>query len=291
MTDLLKNSHLCCSDALLYTPDNVKTVDRKIKSMSEKDTYTIIHRYGFTEVIKVPFGTFFGTTPIPLVSNSLNIFVGINEWSIPKPKLHDLETLISLDKRVYQEHKSEFFCSLCWNIRTKKYEIFVPNQSVNAASVSFNQILPQHLVQVIDHHSHNTMGAFFSGVDDSNDALRFKISMVVGKLDSMTPDIKMRLILSGKVFDLQPNLVFEGMQTVDVEGLYETYVAGKLKVKQKVMLPQNKFGGFVKSRTGGLKFTEDMFPKYYDEEEKDMYETLFGTEDDDVPPENFIQVP
>ncbi len=263
--ELLENSSLCSSEVLLYKVSNADEIDKRIKKMTHKDTFTIVHKTGFTEAIKTEFGIFFGTTHVGLVSNSLKSFIHDNIWLIPRPKYDDLETLISLDKKVFDEYGSEFFCSLCWNTRTKKYEIFVPKQSVSGASVAFEQFIPEHLIQVIDHHSHNDMGAFFSTVDNKNDALRFKISMVIGRVTSTKPEIVMRLVLSGKVYEVTPYNIFEGIIYTDVEELYQT------KVKDKIQKKKSSYNNFYKNNKGIFTQTDKGIAFHFDDEkEKDF---------------------
>lgn len=67
----------------------------------------------------------------------------------------------------------------------KGYYISVPKQTVSKASVSFSydaEALPPGAVIVVDIHSHNTMGAFYSGTDNNNDKTGIYYSGVVGKI-------------------------------------------------------------------------------------------------------------
>lgn len=49
----------------------------------------------------------------------------------------------------------------------------------------------------VDIHSHGEMPAFFSATDDTDDASATKIAVVVGGVDKDTPDVEVRLCLSG----------------------------------------------------------------------------------------------
>ena len=60
----------------------------------------------------------------------------------------------------------------------------------------------------MDIHSHNTMKAFFSTVDD-HDEKATRLYTVVGKLDQAVPEIKTRISNGGKFMEIDPASVFE----------------------------------------------------------------------------------
>lgn len=73
-----------------------------------------------------------------------------------------------------------------WNEHTQEYRIMVPKQTVSAAAVRYD--IQDQLGEgdhiIMDIHSHNDMGAFFSGTDDRDDAKNCWISGVFGKLST-----------------------------------------------------------------------------------------------------------
>jgi len=64
------------------------------------------------------------------------------------------------------------------------YYLHIPEQTVGQASVKYEWDSPARHIIVGDIHSHNTMGAFFSGTDDADDALKVGISGVIGNLET-----------------------------------------------------------------------------------------------------------
>lgn len=76
----------------------------------------------------------------------------------------------------------------------KGYRIAIPNQVVSKASVKYesDHIKPGDII-VLDIHSHNTMGAFFSSTDNSDDKKGIYYAAVVGHLDKKDPQIISRL--------------------------------------------------------------------------------------------------
>jgi len=64
------------------------------------------------------------------------------------------------------------------------YYLHIPEQTVGQASVNYKWDSPARHIIVGDIHSHNTMGAFFSGTDDADDAVKVGISGVIGNLET-----------------------------------------------------------------------------------------------------------
>ena len=60
----------------------------------------------------------------------------------------------------------------------------------------------------MDIHSHNSMRAFFSAIDD-NDEKATRLYTVIGNLHEYFPDVKTRISNGGKFLDINPAEVFE----------------------------------------------------------------------------------
>ena len=75
---------------------------------------------------------------------------------------------------------------IIWNEDSKDYRILVPKQTVSAAAVRYDigDTLGKGDVIICDIHSHNDMGAFFSGTDDRDDKKNPWISGVFGKIST-----------------------------------------------------------------------------------------------------------
>jgi len=94
--------------------------------------------------------------------------------------------IASFFREVSKKFKSEFEAH-AWILYSKDrgYFVSVPEQSVSKATVSFSYdagTLPKDSIIVVDLHSHNTMGAFFSGTDNENDKSGIYYSGVIGKI-------------------------------------------------------------------------------------------------------------
>lgn len=103
--------------------------------------------------------------------------------------VHFFKEVMRLKKADYEAH-----AWILWS-KDKGYYISVPKQTVSKASVMFSydeDALPADSIVVVDIHSHNTMGAFYSGTDNNNDKNGIYYSGVVGKLDTANPQVVFR---------------------------------------------------------------------------------------------------
>ncbi len=79
-----------------------------------------------------------------------------------------------------------------WN-KEQGYHLWVPKQTVAAASVSFDQsTLPPGSNIVVNIHSHGHMSAFFSSTDDNNDKDTIQFSGVLGGFNRANVETKWR---------------------------------------------------------------------------------------------------
>lgn len=97
-----------------------------------------------------------------------------------------------------------------YNMETEEYEIYYPEQKVTSASVIFtrNHDMENDKVLVMDIHSHGTMNAFFSSIDN-NDEKGTRLFMVFGNLDKKEITHKLRAGIAGNYKMLKLNDVFE----------------------------------------------------------------------------------
>lgn len=90
------------------------------------------------------------------------------------------------------------------------YHLGVPPQRISKASVSYDwDYVPAGTSIVVDIHSHNTMGAFFSGTDDRDDRNNISFSGVFGKLKDRTPATIWRFNYLDKKFEASVEDLFE----------------------------------------------------------------------------------
>jgi len=105
--------------------------------------------------------------------------------------------------------ESEAFSFVFWDIEKKRYFVYVPFQIGCKGRVKWNQpdlrtLYPaDRYIEVISGHSHNTMHATFSSVDDKDENGE-QLYMVLGNLDNKVPSFSIRACLMGRKIPNQP---------------------------------------------------------------------------------------
>ena len=81
-------------------------------------------------------------------------------------------------------NNAESAAYIVYDKKIKDYKILIPKQKVSGGTVEYS-IKENHddIIEIIEFHSHNTMDAFFSSVDDINNH-RPLIHIVIGKINS-----------------------------------------------------------------------------------------------------------
>jgi len=95
----------------------------------------------------------------------------------------------------------EQYLAITWE---DEYHLRMPPQERNTASVRYHR-LPN---SVVDIHSHAHMGAFFS-LTDNEDEQGLSLYMVIGKLDTLIPEVEIRLGVYGYHIPLNLEEIFD----------------------------------------------------------------------------------
>jgi PRTRC genetic system protein A len=118
-------------------------------------------------------------------------------------------------REVENQHKDkalEAYVLVMYNRDTDKYFLYVPEQVVGAASAHYDvkevwSKFPNCSI-VIDIHSHtSSMGAFFSSTDNKDDN-RDRYSAVIGKINNVIPEFKVRFSTLGKRVNVDIDSIF-----------------------------------------------------------------------------------
>ncbi len=128
--------------------------------------------------------------------------------------LHPLEEQVELvhgkiPRRIYDlslsilmaSSEHEQYLAITWE---EEYRLRMPPQERTASSVEYDK-LPSLIMDV---HSHGRMKAFFSIADDE-DEQGLKFYMVVGKLDTLLPEVELRLGVYGYFAPISVEEVFD----------------------------------------------------------------------------------
>ena len=83
-----------------------------------------------------------------------------------------------------------------------------PAPKVSVDTKIDDRFMSDRYIHYMDIHSHNTMNAFFSKVDDKDEKAT-RLYTVIGKLNEHNPEIKTRISNGGKFLNIDPAQVFE----------------------------------------------------------------------------------
>jgi len=111
-------------------------------------------------------------------------------------RLYDLSLSILAEDR-----EMEKYLAVTWE---SEYRLSAPDQKRSELSVKYNT-LPS---LIMDIHSHGRGIAFFSMIDDA-DEQGLRLYMVVGKLNTLLPEVELRLGAYGYFASMRPAEVFD----------------------------------------------------------------------------------
>lgn len=134
--------------------------------------------------------------------------------ALPKIPCSILSEIIAFFKACITETSElEALAYIYWSFSDSKYYVYVPKQEVSKNSV--DTFLPdmneEKFVLAMEVHSHNTMPAVFSHIDNKDERAT-RIYTVIGRLDKVFPDITTRISVGGKFVEINPNAVFEPIE-------------------------------------------------------------------------------
>lgn len=138
--------------------------------------------------------------------------------ALPLIPLSLMRQIIAFFRSFMAEHGQEYeaLVLIYWDKWKEEYLAYVPKQNVSKASIHASlQENPyddeSRYIHYADIHSHNSMEAFFSSIDDA-DERGTGIYMVLGHLDHFYPEIAARICCGGSFVDIDPGTVVEGLE-------------------------------------------------------------------------------
>lgn len=119
---------------------------------------------------------------------------------IPHLPFSMLQQTVAFFKQVQKDRNgAEAFVRIWWHRAEQRFEIHCPQQRVTGGGVhhtdDFDRDNSGEWLLVADIHSHNTMSAFWSGIDDADErrAPEGRICGVIGKITQTIPEWKWRM--------------------------------------------------------------------------------------------------
>ena len=162
------------------------------------------------EMRRNEIGTFIA--PSQRIAEQEDIRAGF-QMSLPRLPSPLLSQIIAFFRRVCVEYGRdlEALVNVLWDRQENEYVLHVPPQKIDAMSVTTDlsqQPDPARVLHVMDVHSHNTMSAQFSKVDD-RDEQATRLYMVIGRLDRYYPEIRCRFACGGRHVEIPAEQICE----------------------------------------------------------------------------------
>lgn len=167
----------------------------------------------FYELQKTPLGEFIA--PKTKVREFAPVRAGFTP-ALPKIPLSLMRKILAFFRSFMKEHEEyEALVLIYWDTVKEEFLAYVPKQTVYKAHIDADLTEcpyddPRYL-HYMDIHSHNSMEAFFSAVDDT-DERGTGLYGVVGNLDQYYPTMQVRISCGGSFVDIDPG---EVMETLD----------------------------------------------------------------------------
>lgn len=209
-------------------------VDDGSEEQPTTDSYFLIAKNGFFKFHKtaeIDTVVKMDKLPGPIPEQNSNAVV---KWTGPKLSIEDFWFVKALFKKVYEKIKTEFDVQLYYSDTVKKFYIRLPHQKVTGASVDWelrdddawyvdqkkvedNKTLPEDLRHIGRMHSHNTMSAFWSDTDKTDqEKQEYGIQIVMGKIMDAF-EYKCRIVYNSNLVDVNFDDVVEGHQDPFIE--------------------------------------------------------------------------
>ena len=128
---------------------------------------------------------------------------------LPKIPFFLLHQVIGFFREISRKATLEVLVHLVYDLKIQKYNVIVPKQKVTEMSVEAEtEDYPEHVIHVMDIHSHNVMEAKFSPIDDGDEKAT-RLYGVIGRLNRVLPEISLRASNGGKFIELNADEIFD----------------------------------------------------------------------------------
>jgi len=191
----------------------ILAADGKIPENPEKNSTMVICGDGTYLLRKNEIGRFVrqvSKAPMPALADG----PGEGDFTLLLPKIpHEiLKTQVCFYRHVMLKHNdAEAYTMILWDREKKEYLVVCPKQKISKGGVQYDlgeEWSPERYLPVVSCHSHNTMGAFFSGTDDA-DEKGDMCYMVMGNLQRPHPTFRIRASVAGsQIKFLELNNIF-----------------------------------------------------------------------------------
>lgn len=197
-------------------PTEIIPLQQDVGSRSESNSFTQESLFNVTQLPDENVSLLDGKADVGTRIDGLPVF----EYAGARETIRDLQ--ISFEQLRIEKAKDfpelENASRVSW---TMEYGItkIITNPNDTIAKTIDSMVNEERYVIVADVHSHNTMDARFSEIDDEDECAT-RIYVVVGRLNSFFPDISVRVSNGHKFLDVDPYQIFQDLFAV-LPGLVE----------------------------------------------------------------------
>lgn len=147
-------------------------------------------------------------------------------YDLPQIPKHMFAKVIAFFKKIYEEHHSEAIVLVHFNEETEKFKLQIPHQKVTGAGINYlRTVTYPGYTKVCTIHSHSSMSAFHSGVDDKDEEDTDGLHITVGHLnwDNWAFDLSVSVVFNGKRFMANAEDYIEGLGHIEYEDTPSVY--------------------------------------------------------------------
>jgi hypothetical protein len=173
------------------------------QEMPDDDIMYIVGKEGI--FLKKKMGVMESIAPVKNIS-ILESVASMARMHIPPIPGPTFAKTVSFFREVYKEYYGESIVLIFFNEETEKYKMFPPSQKVTAGSLEYNRgITIEGWTMIGTIHSHGSMSAFHSGVDDDDEKTFDGLHITVGNVKDEEVSISASIVSNGHRFMIEPS--------------------------------------------------------------------------------------
>ena len=250
----------------------------------EDDIYYIICKEGV--YLKKRLGVMESIAPVKNISilKSIQAMAKMHIRKIPATKA---QQVINFFKEVYKEYYGEAIVLLFYNQKTKQHKIICPKQEVSGGGADYNKaIVVEGWDMIGTIHSHASMSAFHSGIDDKDEESFDGLHITFGNMKDDDISVSASIVANGFRVIVDPRDYINQMElTVDIDEEEKIPYATTWKwdVKAKKMVQIETAGKFYTRRKFDQRYQVRLSkdpkfdPKWMDLVEKKTWASTYKT--------------
>lgn len=210
---------------------NIYVNDKK-DVLPEDDICYIVAKEGI--YLKKKIGIMESIAPVDKIS-TLESITSSAKMHIKKIPSTSFAKIVDFFKEVHKAYYSEAIVLLFYQEDTQKYRVVPPHQKVSAGSVDYDRITLDGWNLIGTIHSHGSMSAFHSGIDDTDENTFDGLHITIGNVNSAANDfsISASIVANGFRVIVEPEEYIDGIKkTVDIDKQEPFYYSRSYKYVQ-----------------------------------------------------------